>query len=98
MAAILFLVAILGLLFAGRTQARAVGHGSKPLFRFQLWQLAIALALPIVCAAAIPMIAKLVAVVATASAFRVLGVARPPLAGSRRSVFLGSESRHRIVT
>ncbi len=51
MAAIVFLVAILGLLFAGRTQARAVGHGSKPLFRFQLWQLALALALPIVCAA-----------------------------------------------
>jgi hypothetical protein len=69
MAAIVFLVAILGLLFAGRTQERAVGHASKPLFSFQLWQLAIALALPIVCAAAIPMIAKLVAVAATASAF-----------------------------
>ena len=38
MAAILFLVAILGLLFAGRTQAQAA-DGSKPLFSFQLWQL-----------------------------------------------------------
>jgi len=70
MAAILFLVAILGLLFAGRTQARARDYGSKPLFSFQLWQLAVALALPIVCAAAeIPTVAKLIAVAATASAF-----------------------------
>jgi hypothetical protein len=69
MAAILFLVAILGLLFAGRTQAQAVDYGSKPLFRFQLWQLTVALALPIACAAAIPMIAKFIAVAATASAF-----------------------------
>jgi hypothetical protein len=69
MAAILFLVAILGLLFAGRTQAQAAEYGSKPLFSFQLWQLAVALALPIVCAAAIPTIAKLMAVAATAFAF-----------------------------
>jgi hypothetical protein len=69
MAAILFLVAILGLLFAGRTQAQAAVYGSKPLFSFQLWQLALALALPIVCAAEIPTIAKLIAVAATASAF-----------------------------
>ena len=69
MAAILFLVAILGLLFAGRTQARAAA-GSKPLFSFQLWQLAVALALPILCAAAeVPTVAKLIAVAATASAF-----------------------------
>jgi hypothetical protein len=66
MAAILFLVAILGLLFAGRSQARAADRGSKPLFSFQLWQLGVALALPIVCAAAIP---KLIAVAATATAF-----------------------------
>ena len=45
MAAILFLVAILGLLVAGRTQAQAA-DGSKPLFSFQLWQLALALVLP----------------------------------------------------
>ena len=47
MAAILFLVAILGLLFAGRTQAQAA-EGSKPLFRFQVWQLGLALVLPLV--------------------------------------------------
>ena len=69
MAAILFLVAILGLLFAGRTQARAADYETKPLFSFQLWQLVLALALPIVCAAAIPLLAKLIAVAATASAF-----------------------------
>src|SRR5216110_3170697 len=69
MAAILFLVAILGLLFAGRTQAQAA-DGSKPLFSFQLWQLGLALVLPLVCAAAdIPTIAKVIAVAATASAF-----------------------------
>jgi hypothetical protein len=69
MAAILFLVAILGLLFAGRTQAQAA-DGSKPLFSFQLWQLALALVLPLVCAAAdVPTIAKVVAVVSTAAAF-----------------------------
>jgi hypothetical protein len=75
MAAVLFLVAILGLLFAGRTQARAADYGRRPLFSFQLWQLAAALALPIVCAAPIPMIAKVTAVAATASAF-VLSVFR----------------------
>jgi hypothetical protein len=69
MAAILFLVAILGLLFAGRTQAQAADYGSKPLLSFRLWQLGLALALPIVCAAAIPMIAKLIAVASTATAF-----------------------------
>jgi len=69
MAAILFLVAILGLLFAGRTQAQAAEYGSKPVFSFQLWQLGLALALPLACAAAIPMIAKVLAVAATASAF-----------------------------
>jgi hypothetical protein len=69
MAAILFLVAILGLLIAGRTQAQAADYGSKPLFSFQLRQLALALALPIVCAAEIPMIAKVIAVAVTASAF-----------------------------
>ena len=68
MAAILFLVAILGLLFAGRTQAQAA-DGSKPVFSFQLWQLAVALALPIVCAADVPSLAKVIAVAATASAF-----------------------------
>ena len=69
MAAILFLVAILGLLFAGRTQAQAA-DGSKPLLSFQLWQLGLALVLPLVCAAAdIPTIAKVIAVAATASAF-----------------------------
>ena len=67
MAAILFLVAILGLLVAGRTQAQAA-DGSKPLFSFQLWQLA--LVLPVVCAAPdVPTIAKVIALVATASAF-----------------------------
>ena len=69
MAAILFLVAILGLLVTGRTQARAADYGAKPLFSFQLWQLAVALALPIVYAASIPMIAKVIAVAATAFAF-----------------------------
>jgi hypothetical protein len=68
MAAILFLVAILGLLFAGRTQAQAA-DGRKPLFSFQLWQLGLALVLPLVCAAQVPTIAKLIAVAATASAF-----------------------------
>jgi hypothetical protein len=68
MAAILFLVAILGLLLAGRTQAQAA-DGSKPLFSFQLWQLAIALVLPLVCASEIPTIAKVIAVASTASAF-----------------------------
>jgi hypothetical protein len=69
MAAILFLVAILGLLFAGRTQAQAAA-GSKPLFSFQIWQLGLALVLPLLCAAAdIPTVAKLIAVAATASAF-----------------------------
>jgi hypothetical protein len=69
MAAILFLVAILGLLFAGRTQAQAADYGSKPLFSFQLWQLGLALVLPLVCASQIPTIAKVIAVAATASAF-----------------------------
>src|SRR6188472_4112589 len=69
MAAILFLVAILGLLVAGRTQAQAA-DGSKPLFSIQLWQLALALVLPVVCAAPdVPTIAKVIALVATASAF-----------------------------
>ena len=68
MAAILFLVAILGLLVAGRTQAQAA-YGTKPLLSFQLWQLAVALALPIVCAADVPALAKVIAVAATASAF-----------------------------
>jgi hypothetical protein len=69
MAAILLLVAILGLLFAGRTQAQAV-DGSKPLFSFQVWQLGLAFVLPLVCAAAdVPTIAKVIAVAATASAF-----------------------------
>jgi hypothetical protein len=68
MAAILFLVAILGLLFAGRTQAQAA-DGSRPVFSFQIWQLGLALVLPLVCAAQVPTIAKLIAVSATASAF-----------------------------
>jgi len=69
MAAILFLVAILGLLVAGRSQAQAA-DGSKPLFSFQLWQLGLALVLPLVCAAAdVPTIAKVIAVALTASAF-----------------------------
>jgi hypothetical protein len=69
MAAILFLVAILGLLFAGRTQAQAA-DGSRPLFSFQIWQLGLALVLPLVCAAAeVPTVGKVIAVVATASAF-----------------------------
>ena len=69
MAAILFLVAILGLLFAGRTQAQAA-DGSRPVFSFQLWQLGLALGLPLVCAAAdVPTIAKVIAVAATAPAF-----------------------------
>jgi hypothetical protein len=68
MAAILFVVAIVGLLLAGRTQANAV-YGSKPLFSFQLWQLAVALVLPLVCAADIPTVSKVIAVAAAASAF-----------------------------
>ena len=68
MAAILFLVAILGLLFAGRTQAQAA-DGSKPLFSFQLWQLGLALFLPLVCASQLVTIAKVIAVCLTASAF-----------------------------
>jgi len=69
MAAILFLVAILGLLFAGRTQTRAA-NGSKPLVSFQVWQLALASVLPLVCAPAdVPTIAKVIAVAATAPAF-----------------------------
>jgi hypothetical protein len=67
MAAILFLVAILGLLLAGRTQALAAY--TKPLLSFKLWQLAVALALPVLCAAQIPTISKAIAVVATAFAF-----------------------------
>jgi hypothetical protein len=69
MAAILFFVAILGLLFAGRTQAQVADYGSKPFFSFQVWQLGLAFALPIVCAAQVPTISKLIAVAATASAF-----------------------------
>ena len=69
MAAILFLVAILGLLVAGRTQAQAADYGSEPLFSFQVWQLGLALVLPLVCASQIPAIAKVIAVAATASAF-----------------------------
>jgi hypothetical protein len=68
MAAILFLVAILGLLFAGRTQAQAA-DGKRPLFSFQVWQLGLALVLPLVCASQIPTLAKVMAVAATASAF-----------------------------
>jgi hypothetical protein len=68
MAAILFFVAILGLLVAGRTQAQAA-DGSKPLFSFQLWQLGLAPVLPLLCAAQVPTIAKLIAAAATASAF-----------------------------
>jgi hypothetical protein len=69
MAAILFLVAILGLLFAGRTQAQAA-YGSKPLFSFQVWQLGLAFVLALVCVTAdVPTIAKVIAVAATASAF-----------------------------
>ena len=70
MAAILFVVAILGLLLAGRTQANAV-YGSKPLFSFQLWQLALALALPVLCAADVPALSKVIAVAVTAAAFTV---------------------------
>lgn len=71
MAAILFLVAILGLLYAGRTQAQAADHG-KPLFSFQVWQLGLALVLPLVCASPeVPTIAKVIAVASTASAFSV---------------------------
>ena len=69
MAAILFFVAILGLLFAGRTQAQAADYGRKPLVSFQVWQLGLALVLPLVCAAEVPTIAKVIAVAATASAF-----------------------------
>jgi hypothetical protein len=68
MAAILFLVAILGLLCAGRSQAQAA-DGRRPLFSFQVWQLGLALVLPLVCASQIPKIAKVIAVAATASAF-----------------------------
>jgi hypothetical protein len=66
--AILFLVAILGLLVAGRTQAQAA-DGSKPLFSFKLWQLGLALFLPLICASQIPTIAKVITVALTASAF-----------------------------
>ena len=68
MAAILSLVAILGLLLAGRTQALAA-YGSKPLFSFQVWQLGLAIALPLLCLADIPTFAKVIAVAAIASAF-----------------------------
>jgi len=68
MAAILSLVAILGLLLAGRTQALAA-YGSKPLFSFRVWQLGLAIALPLVCLADIPTFAKVIAVAAVASAF-----------------------------
>ena len=61
MAAALFFVAILGLLFAGRMQAQAA-DGRKPLFSFQLWQLGLALVLPLFCAAQVPTIAKLSAI------------------------------------
>ncbi len=70
MAAILFLVAILGLFYAGRTQAQAADSGSKPLFSFQLWQLGVALVLPLVCAAAdVPTIAKVIALASAGFAF-----------------------------
>ena len=68
MAAILFVVAILGLVFAGRAQALAA-YGSRPLLSFRVWQLGLALALPLICAAQVPSIAKVVAVAVAATAF-----------------------------
>jgi hypothetical protein len=67
MAAILFLVTLLGFVLAGREQAHAA-DGSEPLLRFQLWQLALGLVLPLVFVAEVPAIAKVIAVAATAAA------------------------------
>src|SRR3954463_5502179 len=68
MAAILSLPAVFGLLRAGRARGLAPS-GSKPLFSFQVWQLGLAIALPLVCLADIPTFAKVIAVAAVASAF-----------------------------
>jgi hypothetical protein len=67
MAAILFLVVLLGFVLAGREQAHAV-YGREPLLRFQLWQLALGLVLPLLFVAEVPALAKVVAVAATAAA------------------------------
>jgi hypothetical protein len=67
MAAVLFLVVLLGFVLAGREQAHAV-DGSELLLRFQLWQLALGLVLPLLFVAEVPTIAKIIAVAATAAA------------------------------
>jgi hypothetical protein len=74
MAAILFLVVILGLLLAGRAQALAAEYGSEPLLRFQFWQLALVAFVPLVWAAHVAATAKLVAFAAVAAAFGVSAV------------------------
>ncbi len=74
MAAILFLVAILGLVLAGREQAHDAEHGSEPLLRFQVWQLALAVFVPLVWAAPAATTSKLIAFAAAAAAFAVSAV------------------------
>lgn len=74
MAAILILFVILVLLLAGRTQALAADYGSEPLLRFQVWQLALAVLVPLIFAVEVSTIAKAIAVIAAAAAFVVSAV------------------------
>jgi len=71
MAAILFLVVILGFLAAGRAQALAAEYRSESLLRFQLWQFLVAALLLVALAAHVAMIAKVIGLVATAAGFGV---------------------------
>ena len=71
MAAILFLVTILGLVLAGRAQAHADDYEREPLLRFQVWQLALAVLVPVLWIAQLATPAKLVAVAAAIAAFAV---------------------------
>ena len=71
MAAILFVVVILGLVAAGREQARAAEHGRQPLLRFQVWQLAVAALVLLALVAHVATVAKLIGLVAAGAAFAV---------------------------
>jgi len=71
MAAILFLVVMLGLLAAGRAQALAAEYGSEPILRFQVWQLAVAALLLLALAAHAPTAVKVVGLGAAAAAYAV---------------------------
>ena len=71
MAAILFLVVMLGLLAAGRAQALAAEYGSEPILRFQVWQLAVAALVLLALVAHVATVAKLIGLVAAGAAFAV---------------------------